>query len=235
MQENNFNNLTPAQTERLAVLVEELGESVQAIGKILRHGLESRNPKHPEDSNRLDLEKELGDIRAAEKMLYAAGDLSEAVVKRSCDKKIHKPKRYLHHQPPHVAVPPAKVVVAGSRSWNDYAMFCQRLEMILKAVNLQDFVLVSGNAKRGADAMVIRYAVENSIPYETYDANWDKHGKSAGYIRNVEMAEVGTHVVVFWDGVSNGSKHMLNIAIERDLPTFMITVTPDAQENEKAL
>ena len=35
---NNFNQLTPAETERLAILAEECGEVIQAVGKILRHG-----------------------------------------------------------------------------------------------------------------------------------------------------------------------------------------------------
>jgi hypothetical protein len=38
----NFNGLAPAETERLALLLEELGEAQQAIGKILRHGYESQ-------------------------------------------------------------------------------------------------------------------------------------------------------------------------------------------------
>lgn len=34
----HFNQLSPAEAERLALLSEELGEAQQAIGKILRHG-----------------------------------------------------------------------------------------------------------------------------------------------------------------------------------------------------
>lgn len=33
----NFNGMTPAETERLAILVEECGEVVQIGMKILRH------------------------------------------------------------------------------------------------------------------------------------------------------------------------------------------------------
>ena len=33
-----FNGLTPAEAERLALLMEECGEVVQIIGKVLRHG-----------------------------------------------------------------------------------------------------------------------------------------------------------------------------------------------------
>ena len=37
-----FNKLSAAEAERLALLLEELGEAQQAIGKILRHGYENR-------------------------------------------------------------------------------------------------------------------------------------------------------------------------------------------------
>ena len=54
------NELTPAESERLALLSEEMGEAIQAIGKILRHGYESTGPKTIV-RNRTSLEKELGD------------------------------------------------------------------------------------------------------------------------------------------------------------------------------
>ena len=36
--DDHFNNLTPGEAERLAILAEECGEVIQIIGKILRHG-----------------------------------------------------------------------------------------------------------------------------------------------------------------------------------------------------
>lgn len=38
----HFNGLTPAEAERLAMLSEECGEVIQVIGKILRHGYDSK-------------------------------------------------------------------------------------------------------------------------------------------------------------------------------------------------
>ena len=35
---DNFNRLSPAEYERLAILAEEMGEAQQALGKIMRHG-----------------------------------------------------------------------------------------------------------------------------------------------------------------------------------------------------
>jgi len=95
-----FNRLSPAEAERLWLLVEEMGESLQAIGKIGRHGYESFNPTglFGDPNNRGELEKEIGHVYRIIKMLSRAGDiswerlLSHEVVKAS------SMKPYLHHQ-----------------------------------------------------------------------------------------------------------------------------------------
>lgn len=224
----NFNGLSPAETERLGILVEELGESVQAIGKILRHGYESFNPDDPKDTNRRDLEKELGDVHAISRMMYAAKDLSQTRIAKYARRKLAKPERYLHHQPDHIANPPAMVVVAGSRSWNDYDEFCDRLEKAIKMLGVSNFVIVSGRARRGADAMAIQWASENGYPWIPFDADWDNLGKRAGFVRNGEMAEVASHLIAFWDMNSNGTKNMIELALEKDIPVLMFKVQPDS-------
>lgn len=100
----HFNKLTEAQAERLALLSEECGEVVQAIAKILRHGMDSVNPllAVPDDenpvTNQMSLEKELGHVICAMQKLRHAGDLSESEIDRHADEKAGKIKRWLHHQ-----------------------------------------------------------------------------------------------------------------------------------------
>ncbi len=93
----HFNKLTPAEAERLAHLVEELGEATQAIGKILSHGYES---KHPDGgpTNREQLETEIGHIHAHVNMLLNAGDIKAEPVNHAIRIKHNKVKKYLHHQ-----------------------------------------------------------------------------------------------------------------------------------------
>lgn len=94
-----FNKLTPAQLERLAFLSEELGEAIQAIGKILRHGYKLSHPDIPERCNREDLEKELGHIHLAISMLVEAGDLvSHGNIATYAAAKRLEIKQYLHYQ-----------------------------------------------------------------------------------------------------------------------------------------
>lgn len=92
-----FNELTPAQAERLAYLAEEASEVVQAAMKILRHGYASYNPHDPDaGNNRRQLTQELFDLVGAVARMEAAGDLSEDVL--ACAPNPHKGASYMHHQ-----------------------------------------------------------------------------------------------------------------------------------------
>lgn len=94
-----FNSLSPAEAERLALLLEELGETQQAIGKILRHGYESTNPLIPNSpTNRQALQKELGDVRCAIGFLTQTGDLQERAIQESAKLKKVTAQKWLHHQ-----------------------------------------------------------------------------------------------------------------------------------------
>jgi len=92
-------DLSPAELERLALLMEEMGEAAQAIGKIIRHGYESRHPDGG-PTNRETLEKELGDVSASLSMMIEAGDLRVAAIARHNDRKRENVQQYLHHQDP---------------------------------------------------------------------------------------------------------------------------------------
>lgn len=92
----HFNGLTPAEAERLALLAEEMGEAIQAIGKVLRHGYESRHPEGG-PTNRETLERECGDVRHAMIRLCDAGDLSKQRIHDCADMKAKTVSRYLHH------------------------------------------------------------------------------------------------------------------------------------------
>lgn len=92
----HFNGLTPAEDERLALLLEECGETIQIIGKILRHGYSSC---HPEGklSNRDLLMKELGDVQAAIQLMYLNSDIFDYSVNHYVQLKKTTANKYLHH------------------------------------------------------------------------------------------------------------------------------------------
>jgi hypothetical protein len=96
----HFNGLTPAEAERLAFFAEEMGEAIQIIGKILRHGYESYHPDSPDISNRQLLEKETGHVMAGFFML--TDDKNKDINHVKCHEhafiKSQKVKKYMHHQ-----------------------------------------------------------------------------------------------------------------------------------------
>ena len=96
-----YNELSPAQAERLYLLMEEMGEAIQAIGKVLRHGYEGYNPLLPikgRNTNRGDLEKEMGHVLCALALMKSAGDIDFGVIQDAQNIKNLKIASYLHHQ-----------------------------------------------------------------------------------------------------------------------------------------
>lgn len=112
-----------------------------------------------------------------------------------------------------------KIIIAGSRTFNNYPKLKNKLDSILR--NQKGITIISGTAS-GADRLGERYADENHHNLEKYPAMWDIFGKSAGYKRNEEMANVADACVVFWDGKSRGTKHMIDIAKKKQLKLRII-------------
>ncbi|QEG13619.1 putative ssDNA binding protein [Bacillus phage vB_BspM_MarvelLand] len=116
-----------------------------------------------------------------------------------------------------------KLVVAGSRDFNNYEYARYILDHVLQH-HLPDVEIVSGKA-RGGDKMGELYADERGLPVKDFPANWNQFGKSAGYRRNTEMADyIGFEggCVCFWDGKSRGTKHMIDICLDKGIPLRVI-------------
>ena len=112
-----------------------------------------------------------------------------------------------------------KVIIAGSRNFNDYNLLKTSCDNLL--TQFTNIEIVSGTA-RGADKLGERYAREKGYDIKEFPANWDKHGKSAGYIRNDEMAQYADMLIAFWDGTSKGTKHMIDLANKRSLKVEIV-------------
>jgi hypothetical protein len=116
-----------------------------------------------------------------------------------------------------------RVIFAGGRDFANYELMCTELDYLLanKVAAHEEIVIISGTAN-GADKYGERYARERGYRIDQHPADWDRYGKSAGYKRNAEMASVADACVCFWDGQSKGTRHMINIAEEQQLPTRII-------------
>jgi hypothetical protein len=90
-------NLSEADKERLAILIEEAAEVQQIACKILRHGWGSYNPfDEKKTSNRRLLEKEIGDFWFAVELMIGYEDLNRPAINLFMEEKKKKIKEYLH-------------------------------------------------------------------------------------------------------------------------------------------
>ena len=114
------------------------------------------------------------------------------------------------------------IIIAGSRDFNDYEKLKEVCDyMLSKKKETHNIIIISGGA-RGADKLGELYAKERGYVLQRYLANWDKDGKMAGFIRNVEMAAVADACICFWDGKSKGTKHMIETARKKKLKTKVV-------------
>ena len=102
-----------------------------------------------------------------------------------------------------------RVIIAGSRGFNDYAVLqtvCDNL--LAKKEQTHNIVIISGTV-RGADSLGEKYARERGYTVERFPAYWQQYGKAAGPIRNRQMADNADALIAFWDGQSKGTKDMI--------------------------
>ena len=121
--------------------------------------------------------------------------------------------------------PDFRVIVAGGRDFNDYVLLKQVCDQMLEnKKQTHQITIVSGGA-RGADALAMQYARDPSNDFNLVimNANWELHGKSAGFIRNTEMAEFSNALIAFWDSGSKGTKHMIDTAKNKHLLRHVVS------------
>jgi len=110
-----------------------------------------------------------------------------------------------------------KTIIAGSRTITDLRL----LEKVIEESSFNITEVVCGGA-RGVDDLGRKWAGNgNIIPVKMFPAKWDEYGKSAGYRRNVEMANYADALIAIWDGSSKGTKHMIDIAKKQGLKIFI--------------
>ena len=126
-----------------------------------------------------------------------------------------------------------RIIIAGSRSFDDYGLLCRECNRIIqeyKMFNDVGFEIVEGGA-RGADTLAKWYALDKNYKLTIMNADWDKFGRGAGYIRNEQMAKYALEdpkriCILFWDQESKGTKNMRDIAEKYGIKTFIVPFLP---------
>ena len=113
-----------------------------------------------------------------------------------------------------------KVIIAGGRDYDNFFDVMSYADYYLQA-RQDELEIVSGGAK-GADALGERYAKVKGIKLKIFPADWDTHGKKAGFMRNLEMANYADALIAFWDGESVGTKMMIKLAKQKGLKVKVV-------------
>ena len=112
-----------------------------------------------------------------------------------------------------------KTIIAGSRDITDYNLLLEAI----KYSRIPITTVVSGCAK-GVDKLGEQYANDNNIPIEPCPADWKTFGNNAGPIRNKKMAENSEALIAVWDGVSGGTKNMIDTAEKLGLMVYVLNL-----------
>ena len=124
-----------------------------------------------------------------------------------------------------------RVIIAGSRCWVMYADIRRAVYRALRSwgcegpLEVTNWIteVLSGTAP-GADRHGERWAKEKGIPLRLFPADWEKHGKRAGFIRNHEMAKNADALVAIWDGKSRGTANMIAEAEKAGLKVYVFRI-----------
>ena len=105
-----------------------------------------------------------------------------------------------------------KVAVIGSRN--------------LKVDDLEKFLpegvteIISGGA-RGVDTSAAEYAVAHDLKLTEILPEYEKYGRAAPLKRNITIIENADLVIAFWDGVSRGTKYVIDACKKKNVPVIV--------------
>ena len=82
-----------------------------------------------------------------------------------------------------------KIVVGGSRNYNDYKSFSGWLDSLISEVYKNESITIISGHCSGTDMLGEKYAEDHGYTVEVFKAEWKRYGKAAGPVRNKCMVE----------------------------------------------
>lgn len=116
-----------------------------------------------------------------------------------------------------------RILVTGSRTWDDAEIIEGALRPFVEQVGAENVTVVHGACPHGADALAHRIARRLGMAPEPHPADWRRHGKRAGFLRNKAMVALGADACLAFirDG-SRGATHTADLAEAANIPTIRI-------------
>jgi hypothetical protein len=116
-----------------------------------------------------------------------------------------------------------KLVIAGSHRFTDYQRLCQAL-----APDRHRITQVLTGGAQGAERLGYRWAWKHAVKHQLCRADWERFGKTAGVRRNHQMAQAGDVLVMFGDGLTPGTAHLIQCMQALGKPVVRVSVDTTA-------
>lgn len=127
---------------------------------------------------------------------------------------------------------PYRILITGSRTWDDHRTVWHAIAStaLENAPAGAAIVVVHGACPSGADAHAAAWANcaradgRRPVEEERHPADWEQHGKAAGFRRNAEMVDLGADVcLAFIRNGSRGASHTAALAEKAGIPVMRWT------------
>jgi SLOG family YspA-like protein len=122
---------------------------------------------------------------------------------------------------------PYRILITGSRAWDNGQFIWQAIAStaIEFVPPTKPIVIVHGACPHGADshasawANLVRASGRRPVTEERHPADWEQHGKAAGFRRNAEMVNLGADIcLAFIRNGSRGASHTAALAEQAGIP-----------------
>lgn len=107
------------------------------------------------------------------------------------------------------------ILVCGGRDYDNMG----KVREVLDELNPS---LVIHGAARGADQLAQHWCDYNHVDFLQFPADWKRHGKAAGPLRNAKMLRYGKPGLVVAFPGGRGTANMVKLALEADVPVLVI-------------
>ena len=101
-------------------------------------------------------------------------------------------------------------IISGGRHFCDGALFYKVVaKMMENLLEEGETIEIYQGGATGADLMARNFAASHRIKCTSFPALWDVYGKNALEKRDTKMMKNADFMLVFWNGNSKGTKHMI--------------------------
>ena len=108
-----------------------------------------------------------------------------------------------------------KLAILGSR--------CLQITGLEKYVPTGITEIISGGAKE-VDSCAKVYAQTHKIKLTEFFPDYAHYKKAAPLYRNIQIVDYADEVLVFWDGTSRGTKHVIEVCEEKNKKVTVIKI-----------